>query len=117
VERISSNGSVIGETKFIHNVENPRTALDRFIELEIQMGSMVEGDAFGDLSLQMNTTVLELLQYMPLLAGAAQSRDEDMSLLEVNPLVLTKDGELNVNLEDDIVAACLMTQNGTVLRK
>ena len=39
------------------------------------------------------------------------------NVLDFLKLVLTKDGELNVNMEDDIVAACLMTQNGAVLRK
>jgi len=32
-------------------------------------------------------------------------------------LILPKEGGLKVDLEDDIVAACLMTQNGEVKRK
>ena len=32
-------------------------------------------------------------------------------------LVLTKEGAFKVDLEDDIVAACLMTQAGEVNRK
>ena len=32
-------------------------------------------------------------------------------------LVLTKDGQFKVDMEDDIVAACLMTQDGAVKRK
>jgi len=31
--------------------------------------------------------------------------------------VLTKDGQFSVDMEDDIVAACLMTQDGAVKRK
>jgi NAD(P) transhydrogenase subunit alpha len=39
------------------------------------------------------------------------------NVLDFLKLVLTQDGSLKVNLEDDIVAACLMTQDGAVLRK
>ncbi len=39
------------------------------------------------------------------------------NVLDFLKLVLTKDGQFKVDLEDDIVAACLMTQDGTVKRK
>ena len=39
------------------------------------------------------------------------------NVLDFLKLVLTKDGEFKVDLEDDIVAACLMTQGGEVKRK
>ncbi|MDB5928748.1 MAG: hypothetical protein JWR60_455 [Polaromonas sp.] len=39
------------------------------------------------------------------------------NLLDFLKLILTKEGELKVDLEDDIVAACLMTQGGEVRRK
>jgi NAD(P) transhydrogenase subunit alpha len=31
-------------------------------------------------------------------------------------LIVTKEGGLNIDMQDDIVAACLMTQGGQVLR-
>jgi H+-translocating NAD(P) transhydrogenase subunit alpha len=39
------------------------------------------------------------------------------NVLDFLKLVLTKDGQFTVDLEDDIVAACLMTQGGEVKRK
>ncbi|MDB5885169.1 MAG: hypothetical protein JWR74_1340 [Polaromonas sp.] len=39
------------------------------------------------------------------------------NLLDFLKLIITKDGALNVDLDDDIVAACLMTQGGEVKRK
>jgi NAD(P) transhydrogenase subunit alpha len=38
-------------------------------------------------------------------------------VLDFLKLVLTKEGEFKVDMEDDIVAACLMTQGGDVKRK
>jgi len=39
------------------------------------------------------------------------------NLLDFLKLIVTKDGALKIDLEDDIVAACLMTQGGEVKRK
>ena len=39
------------------------------------------------------------------------------NLLDFLKLIITKDGALNLDLTDDIVAACLMTQGGDVKRK
>lgn len=39
------------------------------------------------------------------------------NVLDFLKLVLTKDGQFSVDMEDDIVAACLMTQDGAVKRK
>ena len=39
------------------------------------------------------------------------------NVLDFLKLVLSKDGQFKVDLEDDIVAACLMTQDGAVKRK
>ena len=39
------------------------------------------------------------------------------NLLDFLKLIITKEGTLKVDLEDDIVAACLMTQGGEVKRK
>ena len=39
------------------------------------------------------------------------------NVLDFLKLVLTKDGQFKVDLDDDIVAACLMTQDGAVKRK
>ena len=38
-------------------------------------------------------------------------------LLDFLKLIITKEGELKIDMEDDIVAACLMTQGGEVKRK
>jgi NAD(P) transhydrogenase subunit alpha len=39
------------------------------------------------------------------------------NVLDFLKLVINKEGALHVDLEDDIVAACLMTQGGEVRRK
>ena len=38
------------------------------------------------------------------------------NLLDFMKLIFSKDGGLNIDMQDDIVAACLMTQGGQVLR-
>ena len=54
---------------------------------------------------------------LPALVAADASALYARNVLDFLKLVLTKEGELQVNLEDDIVAACLMTHNGEVKRK
>jgi NAD(P) transhydrogenase subunit alpha len=39
------------------------------------------------------------------------------NLLDFLKLIVDKDGRLAVNREDEIVAACLMTQGGAVVKK
>jgi len=39
------------------------------------------------------------------------------NLLDFMKLLFTKEGQLQINLEDDIVAACLMCRDGQVIRK
>ena len=39
------------------------------------------------------------------------------NVLDFLKLIITKEGALNVDMNDDIVAACLMTQAGEVKRK
>jgi len=39
------------------------------------------------------------------------------NVLDFLKLILPQDGGLKVDMEDDIVAACLMTQGGEVKRK
>jgi NAD(P) transhydrogenase subunit alpha len=39
------------------------------------------------------------------------------NVLDFLKLVVNKEGALHIDLEDDIVAACLMTQGGEVKRK
>ena len=39
------------------------------------------------------------------------------NLLDFLKLILPKEGGVKVDMEDDIVAACLMTQGGQVKRK
>lgn len=54
---------------------------------------------------------------LPALVAADASALYARNVLDFLKLVLTKEGGLKVDLEDDIVAACLMTQNGEVKRK
>jgi len=39
------------------------------------------------------------------------------NVLDFLKLIINKEGALHVDMEDDIVAACLMTQGGEVKRK
>ena len=54
---------------------------------------------------------------LPALVAADASALYARNVLDFLKLLISKDGKLQVNLEDDIVAACLMTQGGEVKRK
>ncbi len=54
---------------------------------------------------------------LPALVAADASALYARNVLDFLKLVLTKDGGFNVPMDDDIVAACLMTQGGQVVRK
>ena len=54
---------------------------------------------------------------LPALVAADASSLYARNVLDFLKLVITKEGTLNVDLADDIVAACLMTQAGEVKRK
>lgn len=54
---------------------------------------------------------------LPALVAADASSLYARNVLDFLKLVLNKEGGLHVDLEDDIVAACLMTQGGAVRRK
>ncbi len=54
---------------------------------------------------------------LPALVAADSSALYARNVIDFLKLIITKEGELKVDLEDDIVAACLMTHNGEVRRK
>lgn len=54
---------------------------------------------------------------VPALVAADASALYARNLLDFLKLIVTKEGALNIDLEDDIVAACLMTQAGEVKKK
>jgi NAD(P) transhydrogenase subunit alpha len=54
---------------------------------------------------------------LPALVAADASSLYARNVLDFLKLVLTKEGGFNVPMDDDIVAACLMTQGGEVKRK
>ena len=54
---------------------------------------------------------------LPALVAADSSSLYARNVLDFLKLVLTKEGTFNVPMDDDIVAACLMTQGGEVRRK
>jgi NAD(P) transhydrogenase subunit alpha len=54
---------------------------------------------------------------LPALVAADASALYARNVLDFLKLILSQDGQLRVDLEDDIVAACLMTRNGEVIRK
>ena len=54
---------------------------------------------------------------MAALVGADASALYARNVLDFLKLIVNKDGALHVDMEDDIVAACLMTQGGEVKRK
>ena len=54
---------------------------------------------------------------LPALVAADASALYARNVLDFLKLVITKEGDLKVDMEDDIVAACLMTQGGEVKRK
>ncbi|WNW12500.1 Re/Si-specific NAD(P)(+) transhydrogenase subunit alpha [Pseudomonas sp. DTU_2021_1001937_2_SI_NGA_ILE_001] len=54
---------------------------------------------------------------LPALVAADASALYARNLLDFLKLLFDKDGVLNLNLEDDIVAACLMCRDGEIIRK
>ena len=54
---------------------------------------------------------------LPALVAADASSLYARNVFDFLKLIITKEGELNIDLNDDIVAACLMTQGGEVKRK
>jgi NAD(P) transhydrogenase subunit alpha len=54
---------------------------------------------------------------LPALVAADASSLYARNVLDFLKLIITKEGALNVDMSDDIVAACLMTQGGEVKRK
>lgn len=54
---------------------------------------------------------------LPALVAADASALYARNVLDFLKLILTKEGTLNIDLADDIVAACLVTQGGEVKRK
>jgi NAD(P) transhydrogenase subunit alpha len=54
---------------------------------------------------------------LPALVAADASALYARNVLDFLKLVLDKEGQFKVDMEDDIVAACLMTQGGEVRRK
>jgi NAD(P) transhydrogenase subunit alpha len=54
---------------------------------------------------------------LPALVAADASRCMRATCIDFLKLCIDKEGKFYVPMDDDIVAACLMTQNGEVLRK
>jgi NAD(P) transhydrogenase subunit alpha len=54
---------------------------------------------------------------LPALVAADASALYARNLLDFLKLIIGKDGTLNIDMADDIVVACLMTQAGEVKRK
>jgi NAD(P) transhydrogenase subunit alpha len=54
---------------------------------------------------------------LPALVAADASALYARNVLDFLKLIINKEGALHVDMQDDIVAACLMTQSGSVLRK
>ena len=54
---------------------------------------------------------------LPAMVAADASALYARNVLDFLKLIVTKEGTLNVDMEDDIVAACLMTRDGQLLRQ
>jgi NAD(P) transhydrogenase subunit alpha len=54
---------------------------------------------------------------LPALVAADASSLYARNVLDFLKLIISKEGALNIDMNDDIVAACLMTQAGEVKRK
>jgi H+-translocating NAD(P) transhydrogenase subunit alpha len=54
---------------------------------------------------------------LPALVAADSSSLYARNVLDFLKLIITKEGALHVDMNDDIVAACLMAQGGEVKRK
>jgi len=54
---------------------------------------------------------------LPAMVAADASALYARNLLDFVKLIVDKEGKLAINLEDEIVAACLMTRGGEVTKK
>ena len=54
---------------------------------------------------------------LPALVAADASALYARNVLDFLKLVINKEGVLHIDLEDDIVAACLVTRDGAVVKK
>jgi len=54
---------------------------------------------------------------LPALVAADASALYARNVLDFLKLIMAKEGTLHIDLEDDIVAACLVSRNGEVTRK
>ncbi|EPN41628.1 NAD(P) transhydrogenase subunit alpha, partial [Pseudomonas syringae pv. actinidiae ICMP 19096] len=54
---------------------------------------------------------------LPALVAADASALYARNLLDFMKLLFDKDGTFSINLEDDIVAACLVCRDGQIVRK
>ena len=54
---------------------------------------------------------------LPALVAADASALYARNVLDFLKLIVNKDGALHIDLEDDIVAACLVTRDGAVVKK
>jgi NAD(P) transhydrogenase subunit alpha len=54
---------------------------------------------------------------LPALVAADASALYARNVLDFLKLIINKEGALHVDMEDDIVAACLMSQGGEIKRK
>jgi NAD(P) transhydrogenase subunit alpha len=54
---------------------------------------------------------------LPALVAADSSALYARNVLDFLKLIINKEGALHIDMEDDIVAACLMTRDGAVVKK
>ncbi len=71
----------------------------------------------ADQVVQENGVIIVGPTNLPAQVGADASALYARNLLDFMKLLFDKDGALVINLEDDIVAACLMCRDGQVVRK
>ena len=95
-------------------LHTPLMAVTNAISSVIVVGALAAAAARGaDGALTANVLISKGCGAVAADASSLYARN----VLDFLKLVLTKEGGFNVALDDDIVAACLMTQGGEVKRK
>ena len=86
------------------------------VDLAVEQGGNVEGSEAGKIVVKNGVKIVGTTN-LPALVGADASALYARNVLDFLKLIITKEAALHIDLNDDIVAACLMAQGGEVKRK
>ena len=82
-----------GWLDLVKQTQNAGATLDRLIQLEVQMGSVLDDNPAGEFMLEMLSPLLKLLERLLFLPLCAYCTDEDVGVLEIRRDIDGTDGD------------------------